>query len=193
MMSAGIGIGIIFLSLADGFTPDLYGYLFGSVSAVSRSDLYLIFVATMLIFIFVLLFRKELFLLSFDETFAKVAGIPARAIHHLFMIAVSISIALSMQIVGILLVSSLMTLPVAASFRVAKSFQNALFLSAIFGEFAVIGGLVAAYYLDLRPGGTIVILEVLLLLLTELIQRISIRWRGGNGDEYQQSHSTVEG
>jgi len=164
ILSGGIGIGVIFISLADGFNTDLLNYLFGSVSAVSRVDLYLILGISIFVGLVILFLYKELFLLSFDEEHAKVSGIPAKSIHLLFMVLIALVIAASMRIVGILLVSALMTLPVAASMRIARGFKQTIFLSILFGEISVIGGLISAYYLDLAPGGTIVIISILILL-----------------------------
>jgi len=164
ILSGGIGIGVIFISLADGFNTDLLNYLFGSVSAVSRLDLYVILGISIFVGLIILLLYKELFLLSFDEEHAKVSGIPAKSIHLLFMILIALVIAASMRIVGILLVSAPMTLPVAASMRIARGFKQTIFLSILFGEISVIGGLISAYYLDLAPGGTIVMISILILL-----------------------------
>ncbi|MCJ8006845.1 metal ABC transporter permease [Lederbergia wuyishanensis] len=164
ILSGGIGIGVIFISLADGFNTDLLNYLLGSVSAVSRLDLYVILGISIFVGVIILLLYKELFLLSFDEEHAKVSGIPAKSIHLLFMILIALVIAASMRIVGILLVSALMTLPVAASMRIARGFKQTIFLSILFGEISVIGGLISAYYLDLAPGGTIVMISILILL-----------------------------
>ncbi|MCR8850608.1 metal ABC transporter permease, partial [Rossellomorea sp. SC111] len=152
ILSGGIGIGVIFISLADGFNTDLFSYLFGSVSAVSRGDLYLIGGISVLVIGVIFLLYKELFLLSFDEDHAKASGIPAKAIHFIFMIMVALVIAASMRIVGILLVSSLMTLPVAASIRIANGFKQTIGYSLLFGEISVIVGLVSAFYLNLAPG-----------------------------------------
>lgn len=166
IMSAGLGFGAIFISLAEGFSSDLFSYLFGSVSAVSRQDLWIIIGIALIVIIFLSLFFKELFVLSFDEEYAKASGLPAKWIHVLFMIVTALVIAGSMRIVGILLVSSLMTLPVAAAMRIAKSFKQAILLSLLFGELSVIVGLVSAFYLDLAPGGTIVVTSIIILLLT---------------------------
>jgi len=165
IMSAGIGFSAIFISLANGFSSDLFGYLFGSVSAVSRQDLWIVMVIAIIVIAFLLLFFKELFLLSFDEEYAKASGLPAKWVHLLFMIVTALVIAASMRIVGILLVSSLMTLPVAASMRLAKSFKQAILYAVVFGEAAVILGLVIAFYLNIAPGGTIVVTSILILLL----------------------------
>jgi zinc transport system permease protein len=165
ILSGGIGLGVIFISLADGFNTDLFSYLFGSVSAVSRADLWTILIISILVIALVVLLYKELFLLSFDEEYARATGIAAKTLHFIFIVMVALVIAASMRIVGILLVSSLMTLPVAASIRFAKGFKQTIFYSILFGEVSVLGGLFLSYYLDLAPGGTIVMIAVLILVL----------------------------
>ena len=171
IMSAGLGFGAIFISLAEGFSSDLFSYLFGSVSAVSRQDLWIVLIIAIIVILFLSIFFKELFVLSFDEEYAKASGLPAKWIHVLFMIVTALVIAGSMRIVGILLVSSLMTLPVAAAMRISKSFKQAIFFSILFGELAVIIGLVSAFYLNLAPGGTIVVISIIILLLTILSKK----------------------
>lgn len=164
ILSGGIGLSVIFISLADGFNTDLFSYLFGSVSAVSRTDVWTISIIFFIVLAVIFLFYKEWFILSFDEEYAQVSGVKVKALHFVFIVLVALVIAASMRIVGILLVSSLMTLPVAASIRIAKGFKQALWLSVAFGEFAVIVGLFLAYYLNLAPGGTIVLLAVCILI-----------------------------
>jgi zinc transport system permease protein len=173
ILSSGVGISVIFISLADGFNTDLFNYLFGSISAVSRTDLYVILAITFVVISIIFLLYKELFLLSFDEEHATASGIHAKSIHFIFILIVALVIAGSMRIVGILLVSSLMTLPVAASIRIAKGFKQTIFFSVLFGELSVIIGLFLAYYLDLAPGGTIVILSVLILILAILWTKLT--------------------
>lgn len=172
VLSAGIGAGAIFISLADGFNTDLFGYLFGSVSAVSRSDLYTIMIISVIVVLFVILLYKELFIVSFDEEHAKGAGLPVKGIHFVFIIIVALVIAASMRIVGILLVSSLMTLPVAASIRIARGFKQTIFYSVLFGEISVLGGLFLSYHFELAPGGTIVMISVVILLLSMFLKKV---------------------
>lgn len=179
ILSAGIGFGAIFISLAEGFSNDLFGYLFGSVSAVSREDLLIVLGIAVVVMAFIVLFFKELFVLSFDDEYAKASGLPAKWIHFMFMIVTALVIAGSMRIVGILLVSSLMTIPVAAAMRIAKSFKQTIALSIIFGEASVIAGLVSAFYLDLAPGGTIVVTSIGLLLLVLLYKKITVSMKRG--------------
>lgn len=171
ILSSGIGLGVVFISLADGFNNDLFNYLFGSVITVSRSDLYTITIITIIVLIVIVVLYKELFFLSFDSEQAIISGINKKIIDFIFIVMVALVIAASMRIVGILLVSSLMTLPVAAGMRLAKGFKQLFFYSILFGEIAVIGGLIAAYHFDLAPGGTIVMLSVLILVVSILLKR----------------------
>lgn len=165
ILSTGIGFGAIFISLAKGFGSDLVGYLFGSVSAVSRQDLWVIVVIAIVVLAFIRFFYKEMFALSFDKEYAKVSGVNGKLIQMFFMIIVALVIGASMRIVGILLVSSLMTIPVAAAIQLAKSFRGALVYSIVIGELSVIVGLFSAFHLDIAPGGTIVITSIIILLL----------------------------
>lgn len=146
-------------------------YLFGSVSAVSRSDLWTVVVIAVFVIAIVFFLYKELFILSFDEEHASASGIKSKWMHFLFIVMVALVIAVSMRIVGILLVSSLMTLPVAASIRLARGFKQTILLSVIFGEISVLGGLFSAYYLDLAPGGTIVVIAVVILIISIMINK----------------------
>ncbi|SES66518.1 zinc transport system permease protein [Salinibacillus kushneri] len=170
ILSVGVGLSVIFISLADGFNTDLYAYLFGSVAAVSRHDLYFILGITLFIVAAVFFFYKELFAVSFDEEYAKVAGIHAKYVHLLFILLTALTISASIRIVGVLLVSALMTLPVASSIRVAKSFKQAIFYSIIFGEISVIAGLISGYYFEIPPGGTIVVSLAIILGITLLFK-----------------------
>ena len=180
-MSGGIGLSAIFISLASGFNTDMMSYLFGSVSAVSRHDLWIVIFIAIVVFVFLFTFFKEMFVLSFDEEYAKASGLPAKWIHLLFMIVVALVIAASMRIVGILLVSSLITLPVAASMRIAKGFKQTIFYSILFGEAAVIIGLVSAFYLNLAPGGTIVVTSIIILFLVIIGKKSVLKIKAERG------------
>jgi len=186
ILSGGIGLGVIFISLANGFNTDLFSYLFGSVSAVSRADLVVILLISIFVITTIIIIYKELFLLSFDEEYSKASGIAAKSIHFLFIVMVALVIAASMRIVGILLVSSLMTLPVAASMRIAKGFKQTIFFSILFGEISVIGGLFSAYYLNIAPGGSIVVLAILILILTILFKKIALNKHVSKGEEIDE-------
>ncbi|MCT4790946.1 metal ABC transporter permease [Exiguobacterium artemiae] len=185
IMATGMGLGAIFISLANGFSMDLVSFLFGTVSAVTLTDVYTILIVTGVVILFVIAFYKELLFLSFDEEQARVSGIRLRLVHILFMIVVALVIAISMRVVGILLVSSLITLPVAAALRLAKSFKATIFYAIVFGEVATVAGLILAYQFDLAPGGMIVMLAVAELILIMVIERF---WIGGK--LHEKKHRT---
>lgn len=183
ILSTGIGLGAIFISMANGFGTDLVSYLFGSVSAVSFDDLLIVVVIAIIVIGFIALFYEEMFALSFDQEYAKVSGVRGKWIQPLFMVLTAFVIGASMRIVGILLVSSLMTIPVAIAMQWKKSFRKTLWLAVFFGELSVIIGLIIAFYADIAPGGTIVMTSVVLLLLTLGWQKIrtwqNVRKSGG--------------
>ncbi|MEW9673263.1 iron chelate uptake ABC transporter family permease subunit [Ammoniphilus sp. 3BR4] len=154
---------IVFISLANGFNVNLYGYLFGSIVAITRSDMYTVLVTAIFVLTVILLFYKELFSLSFDEENAKISGIPSKRVNLIFTVLLALVIASSMRIVGILLVSSLIILPVAASMKIANSFKQTFFYSILFAQSSVVSGLYVSYLWDLTPGGTIVIIALLIL------------------------------
>lgn len=143
ILSGGVGLSVIFIALANGFNTDLFNYLFGSVSAVSKTDFYSILVITIFIILMISLFYKELLTLSFDEEHATVSGIHSKRIHFLFIVLTALVIAASIRIVGVLLVSALMTLPVASAMRLASSFKQLIVYSIIFAEISVIIGLIS--------------------------------------------------
>ncbi|MEB6065300.1 metal ABC transporter permease [Staphylococcus arlettae] len=183
IMSTGIALSAIFISLAEGFNQEIVGLLFGSISAVTISDLITILIVVVIVLFFILTFYKELFVLSFDEEYSKVIGIP-KWIQFVFIVIVAMVISASMRVVGILLVSALITLPVAITMRLTKGFKQLIIWSIIIGEISVIGGLILAFYINMSPGGVIVVLLVLLLMLTMLYQKLSTyKHKGADTDE----------
>jgi|SRR5690625_536950 len=171
ILSGGVGLSVIFIALANGFNTDLFNYLFGSVSAVSKTDFYSILVITIFIILMIGLFYKELLTLSFDEEHATVSGIHSKRIHFLFIVLTALVIAASIRIVGVLLVSALMTLPVASAMRLASSFKQLIVYSIIFAEISVITGLISGYYLSIPPGGTIVLVAIIILIISLAIKK----------------------
>ena len=185
IMSAGIALSAIFISLADGFNQEIVGLLFGSISAVNLSDLNTIIIIAIIVGFFIILFYKELFILSFDEEYSKVIGIP-KWIQFLFIIIVAMVISASMRVVGILLVSALITLPIAISMRITKGFKQLIALSVALGELSVIMGLVLAFYMNISPGGVIVVLLVIMLIITMAYQKLKVKFKkGAISNEYK--------
>ncbi|WP_427339353.1 metal ABC transporter permease [Caloranaerobacter sp. DY30410] len=175
ILSSGISIAVVLISFAKSLNVDLMSYLFGSIITVSKTDVYMIIGLGLVIVIFVKLFYKELFFITFDEEAAKIAGVPVKIINFLFIVLVAMTITVSMRIVGILLVSSMMVMPVATSLQIARSFKQATFFSIMFAEISVVFGIFISYYLEIAPGGTIVLFSVLMLILTIILKNLILK------------------
>ncbi len=166
MLAAGIGLGVVLISLADGFNSDLFGYLFGSVIAVSSSDVILIAAVTLIVLLAIVVLHKEMLYLTFDEEGAVLSGIPVKRLNLVFTILIALVIAVGMRVVGTMLISSLITLPVAASLQISKSFKQTFLYAILFAQIAIVCGIFLAYYLNWATGGTIVLMSVGILLIS---------------------------
>ncbi len=162
---AGMAVAIVLISLARGFNVGLFSFLFGSITTVSPGDLYFIGVLGILVILMVAIFYKELFFVSSDEELARVSGINAGAFNLALMILAAVTIALSMRIVGILLIGAQMVIPVITAMQFSKSFKQALLLSVVISLVSVITGLFLSYYFDLASGGTIVLVSLAIFLV----------------------------
>lgn len=172
VLAGGIGVASLLISMDQANTNGIMGYLFGSIALVTAKDLKMIAVIGTVILAVVIFSYRALFYITFDEESAKYAGVEVKRINLFFSILIALTITLSMRIVGILLVSSLMVLPVATSLQIAKSFKSALVYSNIFGLISVVSGLIVSFYLDLAPGGSIVVISLTILILVIAIKRI---------------------
>ncbi len=112
-----------------------------------------------------IIFYKEMVIISFDETYAKLIGIKVGRFQFISTIILALVVSLSLATVGVLLVASLMIIPVAAAMKVGKSFKNTIGISILFSELSVIGGLWLSYELDVASGATIVLINILILVL----------------------------
>jgi zinc transport system permease protein len=172
VLSASIGLAVVLISLANSFNADLMSYLFGSIIAVNALDIYIILGLSIIILISVYVFYKEFFYMAFDEEGAKLAGIPVSNLNMYFTVLTAMTIVVSMRVVGMMMVSSLMVVPVACSLLISKSFKNTIFLSVIFALISVVTGLFSSYWLDLAPGGSIVLISIFILIAVLAVKRI---------------------
>lgn len=164
MMSGGIALGVVLISSAEGFNVDIAGYLFGSILAVSDQEVMMTAGIGLLVLLFVIFLYQPLFSVSYDEEFAALSGVPRKWINFLFIVIVALVIAVAIRIVGILLISALITLPVAISLQIAQSFRQLMIYAVLFAQLSVLIGLISAYYLEWASGGAIVLVSILFLL-----------------------------
>lgn len=168
----GIAAGVVLISIAGSLNVDLFSYLFGSILTVTRTDLALMAVFGTTSLVVIALFYRALSAVVLDEEGARVAGLPIGALNVLVAALAALTIALSMQVVGILLIAALMVLPVTAATRIAWSMRSTLLLSAAIGLGSALVGLTASYYGDIPPGGTVVLVAAASVLVAMAVDAV---------------------
>jgi len=161
----GIALGVVLVAQAGALNVDLFQYLFGSILTVTRSDLAVIAVLGAVGLVTVATLYRAFAAIVIDEEGARVAGVPIGRLNVALATLTAVTVALSMRVVGILLVAALMVLPVSAAARIAWSMRSTLVLAMAIGLGAAISGLTLSYYADLPPGGTIVLAAAAAYLL----------------------------
>ncbi len=157
----GIAGGVLLIGLSPGGSnATLVGYLFGSLSSVSPSDLAVIVVLSLAVLGVVAAFGRELFAVCQDEEVARVQGLPVRFLNLLVAVTAAVTVTVAMRVVGLLLVSALMVVPVAAAQQVMRSFRGTLLLAVAVGVAASVSGLTLAFYADVAPGASTVVLAL---------------------------------
>lgn len=167
----GMALGILFIHMSPGYAPDLFGYLFGSILTVPRSDLVMMAVLDFVIVVVVALFYKEFLAMSFDEEFSTVVGVPTHWLYLLLMCLVGLSVVVLIRVVGVILVIALLTMPAAISRYFTYHLKGLMFLSTALGMVTTVGGLFLSYVLDLPSGATIVLLLGLVLAFSSVVKR----------------------
>ena len=170
VLTLSLGIAIILISTGKA-NANVNSYLFGSILTVSKSDLLIIATAGIICLLILKVIYNKLIYITFDEEGAKTAGINVKFINYLFTILVGATISLSIRIMGILVISSIIVVPVATSMQLKKNFNKTLILSVLFGLIDILLGLVLSYYFNSAPGGTIALTSVIVLVITLLLKR----------------------
>ncbi|MEV3930252.1 MULTISPECIES: metal ABC transporter permease [unclassified Streptomyces] len=173
----GMAGGVMLINLSDtGSNANLTSYLFGSLSTVSEEDITAIVLLAAFVVLVTVGLRRQLFAVSQDEEFARVTGLPVRAINLLVAVTAAVTVTVAMRVVGLLLVSALMVVPVAAAQQIAKSFKVTFVLAVAIGTAVTLAGTVTSYYQDVPPGATIVLLAIAaFVLLTALAAPLARR------------------
>lgn len=161
-LSGSLAIAIILISLAHGFSVDLFSYLFGSILTVKQSDVYIILASGILVILTIIAFYKELTFISLDEEIAQVVGIPTRFINILLIILAAATVALAIPIVGILLTSALIVIPVVTALQLKKGFLKTILYAEGISLFSVFTGVISSFYLGLPAGGAIVLITLII-------------------------------
>lgn len=157
----GTACAVLFSSMAKTSSVNLLGYLFGSIVTVNAQDVITIAVLAAGVLLTLALLFKQLLFVTFDEDVARISGLPVRKINLVLAVLTALTVSVSMRVVGILMVSALLVIPVAASLQISKSFKSTLINAVIISELSVVIGLVASFYLSFASGGTIVLTAAL--------------------------------
>jgi len=167
-LSLGVGLAAVFSSFVSG--ASFYGFLFGSIVAISTTELITITVLTGFVAAVTCGLYRPLLHIAFDEESALTAGIPVKIINLVFTTLTAIVVAISARTVGALIVSSLMVIPVACAMQVSRGYKQNLILSILFAIIFTMAGLTLSFYYDLRPGGTIVLIAIATLVVLIIAQ-----------------------
>lgn len=178
----GMAGGVLLINLApNGSTANLTTYLFGSVTTVSDADVTAILWLSVFVLLVTLGLRRQFFAICQDEEFARVTGLPVRSLNLLLAVTAAVTVTVAMRVVGLLLVSALMVIPVAAAQQATRAFAATLALAVAMGVVTTLSGTVFSYYADVPPGATIVLFALGLFLLVTALAVPLARLRSGAG------------
>jgi zinc transport system permease protein len=166
--SIGIAGGVILASLAGGFNVDLFSYLFGNILAISREETILSVILSVIVLGVILFYYHEILSITFDEEFARVSGIRTDRINNILVILTAVTVVLTMNVVGIMLISALLILPAVTAFQLARGFRSSLVISALSAVLSVILGIFISIAVNLPTGATIVLTNFFFFVLAFL-------------------------
>ena len=175
VLTFSLGIAIVLISSGKA-SAKVNSFLFGSILTVSSEDILLILIVGIICLIALIFLYNKLIYITFDEEGAKTSGIKVKLINYIFTILVGATISMSIRVMGILVISSIMIVPVATAKQLKKGFKTTLLSAIAFGIFDIMVGLGLSYYINSAPGGTIALTSVFTLIIVIILERfISIK------------------
>jgi len=182
--TASLALGVAIISQTTGMNTDVCNYLFGSILAMSKADVYLSIALSAIVLLLFILFYNKLFIITFDETFAKTSGIKTGLYNMLIAFLTALTIVLGMRMMGAMLISSLIVFPALSSMRLFKKFKSVTFCSAVISIVCFFIGVVISYLYAMPTGASVVLVNILVFVLfwlteTLLNSRILNKYREG--------------
>ena len=171
LLSGSLAIAIIIVSLGGAFNNSLFSYLFGSILSVSSEDVVTILIFGSISLLLLIAFSRELYFIAYDEEVAKTSGIRVKFLNFLLVTVVAIIIALSIRVVGSLLIGALMVIPTVAALQYRVGFLHTVLISLFIALFSVIAGMTFSFYFSLPSGATIVLCVISIFILSLVINR----------------------
>jgi len=167
----GIAAGALLMGLSGTSNTNILTYLFGELLSVNRSDILAALGISVVVLGLAMLLRRVLFAVSYDEEVARASGVSVRTLNLLVAVAAAITVGVTMRVVGILLVSGMLVLPVAAVQQLTRSFNATFVGSLLVGLFVSVAGVVTSYYVDAPPGATIVMAAIAAFVVASVLAR----------------------
>lgn len=162
MFTAAFALGVVLITLRRGTGTDLWHILFGNVLAVSHADLWVILLIGLIIFLFVIIFYKQLLLATFDPVMARAVGLPTERIHYSLLLLLSLITVASLKIVGIILVVAMLITPGAAAYLLTERISRMLVVAPLFGAISSVAGVYLSYIYDTPTGASVVLVAALI-------------------------------
>lgn len=171
LLSGSLAIAIIIVSLGGAFNNSLFSYLFGSILSVSDEDVVTIMIFGSISLALLVAFSKELYFIAYDEEVAKTSGIKVKFLNFLLVTVVAIIIALSIRVVGSLLIGALMVIPTVSALQYRVGFLNTVLISLFIALFSVMAGMTLSFYFSLPSGSTIVLCVISIFIASLVINK----------------------
>ena len=177
LWAIGMAVGILFIYKTPGYSIDLMSYLFGNILMVKRESVYMLAALDMLIIVLVFLFYKRFLAVCFDEEYSELQGIGVVTTYLLLLCLIALTVVILIQVVGLILVIALLTLPAATARYYAHSLVQMMILASLLGVVFTSSGLIVSYQPDLPAGATIVLIAGLAYLLATALNGFALRFR----------------
>ncbi|OEU53649.1 MAG: hypothetical protein BA872_03970 [Desulfobacterales bacterium C00003060] len=181
LWAIGMAVGILFIYKTPGYSVDLMSYLFGNILMVKRDSVYLLAFLDALIIVLVSLYYKRFLAVCFDEEYSQLQGIGVVMTYLLLLCLIALTVVILIQVVGIILVIALLTLPAATAGYYARSLIQMMILASILGAVFTTSGLIVSYGPDLPAGATIILIAGLAYLVATVSKGLASKFRGGLG------------
>jgi len=172
LWSVGMAIGLLFVFLTPGYTPNLMSFLFGNILNITTLDLVWMGVVLIIATITFTIFYRPVLYSAFDPEFSKAAGLPVTVIRYAMMALIALTVVISIKIAGIILVMSIFTIPQATASNLSHQFKHIIPLSMLFAFAGILGGLLISYFANLPSGAAIIITLVTIWLSVYCVQKI---------------------
>jgi zinc transport system permease protein len=168
--SLGMALGVIFVFLTPGYTPNLMSYLFGNILTVTKQELQIMLGLLILVVAVFRIFFRNILYISFDEEFARVSGLRVSLYNYGMILLVALVVVMNIRAVGIILVLALLTVPQATANLFSGDYKHIMLLSVVIGLVGTLSGLFISFYLNIPSGATIIFTLIFLFGLLRLIK-----------------------